>query len=289
MDLCLFLFLEHVRCVSVHYIFRWSVGVFARGIAVVDTHPSSWRASWLLMFLCKHRAALRGTRDRSLTILSTTASYSIFTFMCIFSANHFYSFNPSWIHSSSHTNILHLSLSFPLTSLLYLWPAADQYIITGFEAYSYHCSNAMVVTPATCVTFLPPFFFCAGSKRTTTPWRWSSTTTWTSSVPITLRVRRRNWTQSAMCSTWWSGKTTIPARPSHTTRCAGSAVIRLPLTLPRSSLKSSSVLLRLLLGRSFVKEKATTTSVSMPVLLCVRNLCLAWYVWTKACKDCGFC
>lgn len=44
--------------------------------------------------------------------------------------------------------------------MLYLWPAANQYIITGFEAYIYHCSNVitMVITPATCVTFLPPSF-----------------------------------------------------------------------------------------------------------------------------------
>lgn len=93
-------------------------------------------------------------------------------------------------------------------------------------------------------------------------------TTWTSSAPITLRVKCRCWMPNDTCSTWWSARTTKPANPSPTTKCAGSAAIRLLLTLLRSFLKSSSVSLHSPWERSSAKEKATIISVSVTAAFC---------------------
>ncbi len=109
-------------------------------------------------------------------------------------------------------------------------------------------------------------------------------TTWTSSAPITLRVRCRCWMPSDTCSTWWSERTTTPASPNHMIRCAGSAATLLLLTPLRSSLKSFSVLLHSRWERSFAKEKATIISVSVTIAWkchCLSQLVLFFNIFTE--------
>lgn len=175
-----------------------------------------------------------------------------------------------YIHSCKHSFFLLLSIPHSKTPQSFLWfPCCT--LACGRSIYNHRfwglyllllrCYKHGYQSPATCVTSL--CLIPAGFNGMTTLWRWSLMTTWTSSAPITPRARCHRWTPSATCSTWWSERTSTPASPSHMTRCAGNAVIHLPLTLPRNSLKNSSVLLRLPWGRSFAKEKATTTSVSV--------------------------
>lgn len=118
-------------------------------------------------------------------------------------------------------------------------------------------------------------------------------TTWTSSAPITLRERCHWWMPSDTSSTWWSTRTMNPASPNRTTRCAGSVAIRLLPTPPRSSLKSSSVLHRLLWERSSAKEKATIISVSVIIAFsqisnCVCQLVLFSNILTKILQPCEY-
>lgn len=118
----LFLFLKHVRCVSVsaHYIFRSSVGAFARGLAVVDTRLLSWRASRLLMFLCKHRAALRGREIDPCQFLVQQRA-TLFSRLCAYSLQ--ITFTPLISPEYTHLLIKH-SLSLTLFSSIHVVPLA---------------------------------------------------------------------------------------------------------------------------------------------------------------------
>lgn len=187
--------------------------------------------------------------------------------------------------SSPTTHFPRLSISHSQASQFFLWfpcctLACNRSIYNhrfwGLYLLPLQCYNHGYQSPATCITVLLCLLL-AGFYGTTTPWRWSSMTTWTSSAPITLRVRCRCWMLSDTCSTWWSPRTTNPASPSRTTRCAGSAATRLLLTPLRSFLKSSSVLLRSLWERSSVKEKATIISVSVTLSSSCRRICHSYF------------
>lgn len=273
------------------------VGVCVHSPADVDTHLLSWRANWLLMFLCKHHSTPggRGINVHSVLTLNTAASsYTGLTFIHIYAHVLCRSFFPllrfSLFIPLQHTNISSLtntlsfscSISHSQASQSFLWfpcctLACSRSIYNhrfwGLYLLPLRCYKHGYQSPATCIT-VPLCLLLAGFYGTTTPWRWSSMTTWTSSAPITLKVRYRCWMPSDTCSTWWSAKTTNPASPSHTTRCVGSVAIHLLLTPRRSSRKSFSALLRLLWEKSSAKEKATIISVSVTVA--VFQICVCW-------------
>lgn len=103
----------------------------------------------------------------------------------------------------------------------------------------------------------------AASCGTTTQWRCTSTTTWTSSVLTTPTERCRPIRPSATSCTWWRRKTMMCANLTPSISSAGSARGPLPHTFQRNSPKNSSALHPSPWERSLDRERATTISVSI--------------------------
>lgn len=262
--------------------------------ADINTHLLSWQANWLLMFLCKHHSTPEGHGINVHSVLTprtaaSSSTYSGLTFIHIYAhvlcTSHFlllcclssFHRDTQILYILVHIHFLLLTISHSQASQSFLWfPCCTlpcrrsiyNHRFWGLYLLPLQCYNHSYQSLATCVTAL----LCllpVGFHGMTILWRWSSMTTWTSSAPITQRVRYHYWMLSVTCSIWWSVRTTKPASPSHMTKCAGSVVIHLRLMPLRSSPKSSSVLPRLLWERSSAKEKATIISVSMTTVSCV--------------------
>lgn len=107
--------------------------------------------------------------------------------------------------------------------------------------------------------------FClpAASCGTSTQWKCISMTIWTSSAPTTPMVRCHRMQLSAMCCTWWRGRTTRCASLTLLTSSVGSVRGRSLPTLPRNSLRNSNVLLPSPWARSSDRARAIIISVSI--------------------------
>ena len=93
------------------------------------------------------------------------------------------------------------------------------------------------------VSNLLPFCLPAASCGMSTRWKCASTTIWISSAPTTLTTRCHSMRPSAMCCTWWRGRTMRSASLTPSTSSVGNAHgLSLP-TLRRNSQRNSSALL----------------------------------------------
>lgn len=91
----------------------------------------------------------------------------------------------------------------------------------------------------------------------------ASMTTWTSSAPTTPMARCHHMQQSAMCCTWWRGRTTRCVSLTPLTSCVGSAHGHSPPMPLKNSLRSSSASPPSPWARSLDKERAIIISVSI--------------------------
>lgn len=89
-------------------------GCFLCSLAAVDTHLLSWRANWLLMFLCKHHSTPggHGIDVHSVPTPNTAVHSCDLTFIHIYAQVLIrpffltvFSFNSTWTYSSSHSNV----------------------------------------------------------------------------------------------------------------------------------------------------------------------------------------